>query len=147
VFLARFELFDFLLRLFLRLLGTLGCWAERRQLAAWGFSGSGLDLVCRGVSQSRTLSIVGVYSDQSKSFPIGMAMNKNLTIQQGNCHHRRYIPELLKWVRSGALDPSEVLTQVEPMTSVLEADKAFDRRAPGWIKVKLEPGEQLEMAV
>jgi threonine dehydrogenase-like Zn-dependent dehydrogenase len=76
-----------------------------------------------------------------------MAMNKNLTIQQGNCHHRRYIPELLKWVRSGALDPSEVLTQVEPMTSVLEAYKAFDRRAPGWIKVKLEPGEQLEMAV
>lgn len=73
-------------------------------------------------------------------------MNKNVTIKQGNCHHRRYIPELLKLVRSGVLDPSEVLTQVEPITSVLEAYKAFDRRSPGWIKVKLEPAEQQEIA-
>lgn len=98
------------------------------------------------VAKAGTLSIIGVYSEQSKTFPIGMAMNKDVTIKQGNCHHRRYIPELLKLVRSGVLDPSEVLTQVEPITSVLEAYKAFDRRSPGWIKVKLEPAEQQEIA-
>jgi len=42
-------------------------------------------------------------------------------------------------MRTGAFDPAEVLTQVEPMTSVIEAYKAFDKRQPGWIKVKLEP--------
>ena len=42
-------------------------------------------------------------------------------------------------MRTGALDPAEILTQVEPMTSVIEAYKAFDKRQPGWIKVKLEP--------
>ena len=40
---------------------------------------------------------------------------------------------------TGALDPSEVLTQTEPMTAVIDAYKAFDQRQPGWIKVKLEP--------
>ena len=73
-------------------------------------------------------------------------MNKNLTVKMGNCNHRRYIPDLIKLVRSGVLDPAEVLTQVEPITSVLEAYRAFDRRAPGWIKVKLEPAVSEDIA-
>jgi hypothetical protein len=32
-----------------------------------------------------------------------------------------------------------VLTEFEPLTSAVEAYKAFDRRQPGWIKVKLDP--------
>jgi threonine dehydrogenase-like Zn-dependent dehydrogenase len=42
--------------------------------------------------------------------------------------------------------PAEILTQVEPMTSVLEAYKMFDKRQPGWIKVKLEPSETEKLA-
>src|ERR1051325_6290964 len=37
------------------------------------------------------------------SFSIGKAMNKNLTINMGNCHHRKYIPLLIELVRTGAL--------------------------------------------
>jgi threonine dehydrogenase-like Zn-dependent dehydrogenase len=91
------------------------------------------------VAKAGTLSIIGVYSELVKSFPIGSAMEKNLTIKMGNCNHRRYIPNLIELVRNGTLLPSEILTQVEPLTSVIEAYKAFDRREPGWIKVKLEP--------
>jgi len=65
-------------------------------------------------------------------------MEKNLTLMMGNCNHRRYLPHLIELVRTGALDPAEILTQVEPMTSVIEAYQAFDKRQPGWIKVKLE---------
>jgi threonine dehydrogenase-like Zn-dependent dehydrogenase len=72
-------------------------------------------------------------------FPIGDAMGKNLTIRMGNCHHMRYIPLLVQLVRSGVVDPTEVLTQVEPLTSAIDAYKQFDLRKPGWIKVKLEP--------
>ena len=72
-------------------------------------------------------------------------MNKNLTVTMGNCNHRRYIPQLVELVRSGVLVPSAVLTQVEPITSAIDAYKAFDKREPGWIKVKLEP-ERKEMA-
>jgi threonine dehydrogenase-like Zn-dependent dehydrogenase len=42
-------------------------------------------------------------------------------------------------VRNGTIDPTEVLTQVEPLTSVIDAYKAFDKR-PGWIEVELVPG-------
>jgi threonine dehydrogenase-like Zn-dependent dehydrogenase len=73
------------------------------------------------------------------SFPIGLAMNKNLTVQMGNCPHRRYVPELVEMVRTGVIDPHEVLTKVEPLTSAIEAYKAFDLRQPGWVKVELEP--------
>jgi threonine dehydrogenase-like Zn-dependent dehydrogenase len=80
------------------------------------------------------------------SFPIGHAMEKNLTLMMGTCNHRRYIPHLVELVRTGALDPAEILTQREPMTSVIDAYKAFDKREPGWVKVKLEPSEESSMA-
>jgi threonine dehydrogenase-like Zn-dependent dehydrogenase len=46
----------------------------------------------------------------------------------------------------GGLVPSEILTQVEPMTSAVEAYKAFDKREPGWVKVKLEPKTEVSQA-
>ena len=98
------------------------------------------------VAKAGTLSIIGVYSEMMKSFPIGKAMEKNLTIKMGNCNHRRYIPNLIELVRNGTLLPSEILTQVEPLTSVIAAYKAFDKREPGWIKVKLEPWIAEEIA-
>ena len=94
------------------------------------------------LAKAGTLSVVGVYTPASRSFPIGAAMNKNLTIKMGNCHHRRYIPELLKLVRTGAVDVAQLLTRHEPMASVIAAYQAFDRRESGWLKVKLETGAQ-----
>jgi threonine dehydrogenase-like Zn-dependent dehydrogenase len=93
------------------------------------------------LAKAGTLSIIGVYPQTFHSFPIGMAMNKNLTVQMGNCPHRRYVPELVEMVRTGAIDPEQVLTQREPLTSAIEAYKAFDTRQPGWIKVELEPAK------
>lgn len=90
------------------------------------------------LAKAGTLAIIGVYPG-SLSFPLGDAVEKNLTIQMGNCNHRRYIPMLVNLVRSGDVDPEKVLTKCEPLTSALEAYKAFDRRKPGWIKVELEP--------
>jgi len=57
----------------------------------------------------------------------------------GNCDHRKYIPRLLELVRTGAVDPLQVLSNVEPMGRAIEAYRTFDVRTPGWIKVELEP--------
>lgn len=57
----------------------------------------------------------------------------------GNCNHRKYIPILVNLVREGVVDPTEVLTKREPLTSALEAYKEFGRRAAGWVKVELQP--------
>ncbi|WP_430233252.1 zinc-dependent alcohol dehydrogenase [Nitrosomonas communis] len=94
-----------------------------------------LEALCK----AGTLSIIGVYPPEMQSFPIGKAMNKNLTIKMGNCHHRKYIPMLVDMVKAGEIDPVGILTQTVPMTNVIDAYKAFDTRQPGWVKVELKP--------
>ena len=44
------------------------------------------------IAPAGTLGIIGVYPPAAEHFPIGMAMNKNLTLKMGNCNHRRYVP-------------------------------------------------------
>ncbi len=99
-----------------------------------------LEWAVESLAKAGTLSIVGVYPMKAKWFPIGMAMNRNLTVRMGNCNHRKYLPKLVELVRNGSIRPANILTQVQPLTSVIEAYKAFDARQEGWIKVELLPG-------
>lgn len=92
------------------------------------------------LDKAGTLAIVGVYPQTLQYFPIGKAMNKNLTINMGNCNHRKYLPLLIDLVESGAVDPLKILTRVKPMSSAIDALKEFDARRDGWIKVELVPG-------
>jgi threonine dehydrogenase-like Zn-dependent dehydrogenase len=93
----------------------------------------------QALAKAGTLSIIGVYPPTARTFPIGEAMNKNLTLKMGNCNHRKYIPKLLELVRTGEVDPTAILSHVEPITSAIEAYRQFDLRKPGWLKVELEP--------
>lgn len=94
-----------------------------------------VDALCK----AGTLAIIGVYPKAVQLFPIGAAMMKNLTIQMGNCNHRKYLPIVLELVRTGAIDPSTILTQKRPIGTVLEAFREFDKRSSDWIKVELKP--------
>jgi len=99
-----------------------------------------LEWAVQALAKAGTLSVIGVYPQTARFFPIGMAMNKNLTLTMGNCPHRKYLPMLVEMVRTGAIVPTEVVKEeVEPMQSVVEAYKAFNKRMPGWIKVELKP--------
>jgi len=98
-----------------------------------------LQWAVQGLAKAGTLSIVGVYPMTARSFPIGLAMNKNLTINMGNCHHRKYIPLLIELVLTKRIDPAKILTQIKPMADAIAAFEAFDRRESGWIKVELQP--------
>lgn len=93
----------------------------------------------QALCKAGTLSIIGVYPQTARTFPIGEAMNKNLTLKMGNCDHRKYVPRLLELVRAGTVDPTAILSHVEPMTNALDAYRNFDARRPGWVKVELEP--------
>ena len=105
-----------------------------------------LEWAVESLAKAGTLSVVGVYGEQINNFPIGSSMMKNLTIKMGNCNHRKYIPKLMELVSTGVVEPARVLTQVEPMTDVIEAYKQFDRRTPGWVKVMLEPQSERRIA-
>jgi threonine dehydrogenase-like Zn-dependent dehydrogenase len=93
----------------------------------------------RSLAKAGTLGVIGVYPPQAHAFPLGEAMNKNLTVKLGNCNHRRYVPQLVELVRSGSVDPTEVITQLEGVRTAVEAYEAFDHREPGWLKVELQP--------
>ncbi len=98
-----------------------------------------LEWAVQGLAKAGTLSIIGVYPPDATTFPIGMAMNKNITMNMGNCHHRKYIPRLIEMIQARHIDPAKILTQVKPMTDAIAAFEAFDRRERGWIKVELQP--------
>jgi threonine dehydrogenase-like Zn-dependent dehydrogenase len=102
-----------------------------------------LDWAVKSLAKAGTLSIVGLYP-QAKLFPIGEAMDKNLTIKAGATPHRKYLPHLIDLVASHVIDPAKVLTQTEPLLDAIEAYKAFDRRESGWVKVELKPGAEDE---
>jgi threonine dehydrogenase-like Zn-dependent dehydrogenase len=89
------------------------------------------------LAKAGSLGVIGVYPPNDRFFPVGAAMNKNVSIRMGNCNHRSILPSLIELVRTGALDPLRVLSKREPLMSVIEAYKAFDQRTPGWLKVEL----------
>lgn len=101
--------------------------------------GQALEWAVQALAKAGTLGIVGVYPPHVSTFPIGQAMNKNLTLKMGNCPHRRYVPMLVDMVRTGACDPTAILTQTEEIGDAVEAFRRFDQRQSGWIKVEVLP--------
>ena len=93
----------------------------------------------QAVKKAGVIGVIGVFPPQAMTAPIGAVQQRNLTIRGGNANHRKYIPKLVGLVATGALDPTTILTQTEPVTGAIEAYEIFDQRRPGWIKVELNP--------
>jgi len=117
-----------------------------RDFQPGGAPSPALQWAIESVCKAGSVSVIGVYPAPVLSFPIHQVMEKNLTLKAGNCNHRRYMPEMVELVRSGVVRPEQFLTQIKPITSAIEAYRAFDRHEPGWIKVKLDPTQQEERA-
>jgi threonine dehydrogenase-like Zn-dependent dehydrogenase len=96
-----------------------------------------LEWAVKAIAKAGTLSIIGVYPPTMRYFPIGLATNKNLKINAGNCNHRKYIPMLMEKIKSGEVDPSKILTKEESLSSSIRAYESFDKREDGWMKVML----------
>ena len=86
-----------------------------------------------------TVSIPGVYGGWADKIPLGALMNKGLTIKTGQTHVHRYIPKLLDYIRSGAIDPSFVVTHRIPLSDAARGYELFKKKQDGCIKVVLDP--------
>jgi threonine dehydrogenase-like Zn-dependent dehydrogenase len=86
-----------------------------------------------------TVSIPGVYGGWSDKFPLGALMNKGLTIKTGQTHVHKYVPELLKLVQNGKIDPSFVVTHRLPLSEAAHGYDIFRGKKDGCIKVVLDP--------
>ena len=98
-----------------------------------------LQWAVQAVAKAGTIAIIGVYPESMRFFPMGKAMMKNLTIRSGNCHHRKYIPMLMEIVSAGSVQPERIITQAQPMRSVIDAYRMFADKKAGWMKVELRP--------
>lgn len=92
------------------------------------------------VRKGGTVSIVGVYGPTFNAVPIGMALNKGLTMRMNQAAVKRHLPRLLELVRAGEVKPSEIITHRFPLEEVGEAYHLFSSKLDGCIKPVLVPG-------
>ena len=85
-----------------------------------------------------TLSIPGVYGSAA-TIPMGAAMNKGLTFKMGQTHVQRYLQPLLDKIQTNEIDPSFLITHVEPLENAPAMYQKFRDKEDGCIKVVLKP--------
>jgi threonine dehydrogenase-like Zn-dependent dehydrogenase len=83
--------------------------------------------------------VPGVYGGLIDKFPMGMIMNKGLTIRTGQTHVARWTDDLLRRIAEGQIDPSFVITHRVPLQQGPEMYKVFRDKQDGCIKVVLTP--------
>jgi threonine dehydrogenase-like Zn-dependent dehydrogenase len=88
-----------------------------------------------------TVSVPGVYVGFPDKFPMGVVMNKGLTIRTGQTHMPRYTEQLMQMVADGRIDPSFVVTHRAPLDMAPEMYRTFRDKEDGCIKVVLKPWE------
>ena len=86
------------------------------------------------------VSIVGVYGGYLDNIPMGSAINRGLTFRMAQTPVQRYLPELLKRIENGEIDPSFVVTHRAKLDEGPAMYKTFRDKEDGCIKVVLKPG-------
>jgi threonine dehydrogenase-like Zn-dependent dehydrogenase len=95
-----------------------------------------MEQALHSVRPGGALGFVGVPTGGAE-IPLRYLFDKNITVAGGMAPARTYIPELLKDVLSGAINPGRVFDVVMPLEEAPEAYKAMDERRA--IKVLLTP--------
>jgi threonine dehydrogenase-like Zn-dependent dehydrogenase len=86
------------------------------------------------------VSIVGVYGGFLDKIPMGSAINRGLTFRMAQTPVQHYLPQLLKLIEEGKIDPSFVITHTAPLEKGPELYQTFRDKKDGCIKVVLKPG-------
>lgn len=86
-----------------------------------------------------TVSIAGVFGGLMNNVPMGAVMNKGLTLRTGQTHVKRYADHLLALILDGKIDPTFLITDVEPLSRGPEMYAKFRGKKDGCIKVVLKP--------
>jgi threonine dehydrogenase-like Zn-dependent dehydrogenase len=92
-------------------------------------------MACR---KGGTLSIVGVYGLMDK-FPVGVLMNKGLTVRTAQQHGQRYVPRLLEHTQKGELDASILATHKFPLEQSPHGYEIFKNKEDGCLRAVFSP--------
>jgi threonine dehydrogenase-like Zn-dependent dehydrogenase len=92
-------------------------------------------LACR---KGGTLSILGVYGVMDK-FPIGVIMNKGMTVRTAQQHGHKYLPRLLEHASRGELDPSFLITHRFSLEDSPQGYQLFKNKQDGCVRAVFAP--------
>jgi threonine dehydrogenase-like Zn-dependent dehydrogenase len=91
----------------------------------------------RACRNGGTVSVVGVYGGFIDKFPMGVVVNRSLTIRSGQCHVQRYTHGLLERIQRGEIDPSFVITHRLPLADAPKGYEMFLNKTDHCEKVVL----------
>ncbi|HEX8697311.1 MAG TPA: zinc-dependent alcohol dehydrogenase [Myxococcaceae bacterium] len=91
------------------------------------------------VRKGGTVSVIGVYGPPWNMIPIGVAMNKGLTLRMNQCNVRRYMPHLLEHIREGRVDAKGIITHRFSLEDAPHAYHLFAQKRDGCVKCVLDP--------
>jgi threonine dehydrogenase-like Zn-dependent dehydrogenase len=92
-------------------------------------------LACR---KGGVLSVLGVYGLMDK-FPIGVIMNKGLTVRTAQQHGQRYVPRLLDEIAAGRFTTSFLATHPLPLDDAVDGYDMFKHKRDGILRAVFTP--------
>lgn len=92
-------------------------------------------LACR---KGGSLSILGVYGVMDK-FPLGVIMNKGMTVRTAQQHGHKYLPRLLEHASRGELDPSFLITHRFSLEESPRGYQMFKNKQDGCVRAVFAP--------
>jgi len=101
--------------------------------------GEALRQAIRACRKGGVLSILGVYGLMDK-FPIGVVMNKGLTVRTSQVHGPRYLPRLMEYAQAGRLSTSFLATHVMPLEDAVRGYEMFKKKEDGCVRAVFRPG-------
>jgi threonine dehydrogenase-like Zn-dependent dehydrogenase len=100
--------------------------------------GEALRQAILAVRKGGTLSILGVYGVMDK-FPLGVMMNKGLTVRTAQQHGQKYVPKLLAHVQRGELHPEFLATHQFSLEDAPRAYGMFKNKQDGMMRAVFKP--------
>lgn len=86
------------------------------------------------------VSMPGVYGGYADSFPIGMLMEKGLSLKTGQTHVQHYMPMLLDMIANDEIDTTFLISHRMPLSEAPEAYRMFSEEQNETTKVVLKTG-------
>lgn len=119
--------------------GSAAHWWLGRKLKLEAGSTTALEWSIQTVRKGGVVSIVGVYGPPFNVVPIGVAMNKGLTLRMNQCNVKRYMSRLLEHIREGRINARGIITHRFGLKDGTEAYRVFANKLDGCVKCVLIP--------
>ncbi|MCL6457043.1 MAG: alcohol dehydrogenase catalytic domain-containing protein, partial [Gorillibacterium sp.] len=91
------------------------------------------------VRKGGTIQVTGVYGMNYNMFPFGDIFARNITVKAGQAPVIHYMPELYQQLKTGKIDPTDIITHRLSLADAERGYDIFDHKKEDCIKVVLKP--------